>query len=496
MSKVYAGAVDPPTYSIIFSAESVRADLIYPDSMTALLLGRQLVTQAPTYSSTLRLLPAASLLALVIVCIPVLSKAQSTQAIKEVTATQLIDRLVDVNDDGLDMAAHYESIGKTHALDSAEYATRWRNAIGKPLEAINELVRRGVASLPELIHHLSDTRKSRIIANGPMGTEFYAELDSNPHVEGSLPKDVDVWGQGVDRSNQIFGDTRNRDYAVCVGDICFTLIGRIVNRWYEAVRGVPEGVTIINSPILWPPLAKAVESRWSHLTVEKHRKLLISDIAHPDRDDRDMLGLFTLNRYYPDAVPQAVRERLILPMYDFRVVAGFADEKLYLAPDLATGQHMIDDFVKSRGTAYLDGLLKQLWKDKELKAGGVDDDGKTVNISPLALLAPLVGHIDPKNPPLIDSNEINETGEFVQHLSNLKSPAVDAVVFDEFKRASGRRSDLWGEEDWIAAACVRELMHKGHDTELKAFCVRRGKECTAESFGPVETHDLLALFGP
>jgi hypothetical protein len=54
-------------------------------------------------------------------------------------------------------------------------------------------------------------------------------------------------------------------YTVKVGDVCYVLIGQIVNRQLVAVRYQPTAGLIVNSPIEVPPLAEKVKNDWGAL---------------------------------------------------------------------------------------------------------------------------------------------------------------------------------------------------------------------------------------
>ncbi len=53
------------------------------------------------------------------------------------------------------------------------------------------------------------------------------------------------------------------DYTLKVGDVCFAIIGQIIERRYLAVRYQPSAIVIINSPVEDTTLAKAVRDIWS-----------------------------------------------------------------------------------------------------------------------------------------------------------------------------------------------------------------------------------------
>jgi hypothetical protein len=59
-------------------------------------------------------------------------------------------------------------------------------------------------------------------------------------------------------------------YTVTVGDVCFVIIGQIVNRPYEATRYQMTGCVVLNSPTHDPALAKEVRDLWSAANPTQH----------------------------------------------------------------------------------------------------------------------------------------------------------------------------------------------------------------------------------
>ncbi len=86
-------------------------------------------------------------------------------------------------------------------------------------------------------------------------------------------------------------------YVVKVGDICYALIGQIVNRNLLAVRYQPTGGLVVNSPIERPILAAEVRKDWSNVTVGEHETSLLADIRSSE-DRYRVRGAFARLRYY------------------------------------------------------------------------------------------------------------------------------------------------------------------------------------------------------
>src|SRR5258708_5905237 len=91
--------------------------------------------------------------------------------------------------------------------------------------------------------------------------------------------------------------TRSFDgrYTVKVGDVCYVLIGQIVNRALIAVRYQPSAILIVNSPIETPMLTAKVKQDWGRIG---HDGLLASLLA--DARDGNTSALQRLRFYYPE----------------------------------------------------------------------------------------------------------------------------------------------------------------------------------------------------
>jgi hypothetical protein len=146
---------------------------------------------------------------------------------------------------------------------------------------MSELVRRGPLALRELIEHLDDRRPTKLeVGNKPPGTQvgvdafmfmyFSDEYDPRmPHwfdlqesKKGPRPMEKDFHGR----------------YTVKVGDICYVLIGQIVNRHLFAVRYQPSAGLVVNSPIEAPVLAEKVEGDWGNADAAMLKASLLTDV--------------------------------------------------------------------------------------------------------------------------------------------------------------------------------------------------------------------------
>jgi hypothetical protein len=147
--------------------------------------------------------------------------------------------------------------------------------------AAGNLVRDGAASLPALLRHLDDKRPTKLVIgrdvrlepNAASGQVFAEEYDARRH----------AWSSPACVADQDCGARRpfERPYTVKVGDVCFVLIGQIVNRQLSAVRYQPPGLVLVNSPIETPALAARARADWAGVDGEALKASLLADI-HAD----------------------------------------------------------------------------------------------------------------------------------------------------------------------------------------------------------------------
>lgn len=152
--------------------------------------------------------------------------------------------------------------------------------------AMRELVCRSVRAIPTLLNHLDDTRATKLKVKAFAGVASH-DAEYLPRGLGKWPQGVRAFGFGeIDRSVD--------EYTVKVGDVCFVLVGQVVNRQLRAVRYQPTGCVVINSPVATPALARAARDDWTNLTIEEHRRLLYQEAKGGCED-----ALVRLRFYYP-----------------------------------------------------------------------------------------------------------------------------------------------------------------------------------------------------
>jgi hypothetical protein len=209
------------------------------------------------------------------------------------SAAELIDDLtqIDSQSPGINSAAIYEGFLAENSLGPFKGGVL---GIAPPKipPQMSELVRRGPLALPELIKHLDDTRPTKLeVGNKPSGRQvgvdtfmfMYFSDEDDPRVPHSFSEED--WKSGPQPMAKAFEGR----YTVKVGDVCYVLIGQIVNRRLLAVRCQPSAGLVVNSPIEAPVLVEKVRNDWGNADAEILRRSLLEDVHatnHPRRISR------------------------------------------------------------------------------------------------------------------------------------------------------------------------------------------------------------------
>lgn len=218
--------------------------------------------------------------------------ASAQDDLKDVPTASLIDQLTQINKPvvGIAGGGMYDAF---IADNSAPYMLS--EVLGAPepdaLPAMRELVRRGVGALPDLLNHLSDDRPTQLTVGG--NDAFAAELfqtEFEPRVSHDRGK---MQWHGASKEF-------NGPYLVRVGDVCYALVGQIVNRHLTAVRYQPSAIIIVNSPIQMPELAQKTEADWQGVTADQLRTSLTDDFHDAPNFFLADDALRRLRFYFPD----------------------------------------------------------------------------------------------------------------------------------------------------------------------------------------------------
>ncbi len=191
---------------------------------------------------------------------------------------QLIDRLTRIDCHGPGLYNYWPYDDFWAVLGDAWHAGAPPPGSGPPdciPDAMRELVRLGPKALPALVKHISDARPTRIKVGSKLdpkvmyvGDQLFAgEYDPRVRAYREPCKDEACTARSFDDP-----------YTVKVGDVCFVLIGQIVNRELVAARYQMTGYLIVNSPVETPWLATKVRADWTGMSAGGLRASLLADL--------------------------------------------------------------------------------------------------------------------------------------------------------------------------------------------------------------------------
>lgn len=348
---------------------------------------------------------------------------------------QLIDQLVVASDYGVG----FHPTAWTSGFIAVEGEPRFEGGIlGSTRPSVNpamrELVKRGVAALPDLIAHLSDERETRlsISKHGFMGATWHSdEYDPRFRDEERAPKGLNTRKE----------DLLNKPYALRVGDLCYVAVGQIVNRRLNAVRYQPSGCYVINSPVATPGLAEAVKREWAGLTAHDHERSLVSDAQSPFWAGPPP-ALERLAFYYPESAEKVANSLLSRHLYSNDVVWNFIQRELVTGATEDDWRKSVQQFGDRNGqnvSASIPYWLHWIYWETSLERN--EEFLRDQKIAG-QILDKLFPEFDPDNPEVFDAAEIDDQVTIVSAIRHLKSDRIDDAIHRLFVSAAQMRSEL------------------------------------------------------
>jgi hypothetical protein len=220
---------------------------------------------------------------------------------------ELIDdlALIDSQAPGVNSAAIYGGFIGDDSPGQFQVGVLGLSPPGVPPQ-MRELVRRGISALPALIAHLDDARPTKLAVGNDeqtgdpkqqrivgvnffMFTYFSNEYDSRVRTT-ARPSMSDYLMRGF-----------SGKYIVKVGDVCYALIGQIVNRQLLPVRYQPSAGLVVNSPIEAPALIEKVKKDWGDADAGALKASLLADVRATGDPYYYEPAFARLRFYYPSA---------------------------------------------------------------------------------------------------------------------------------------------------------------------------------------------------
>ncbi len=177
-------------------------------------------------------------------------------------------------------------------------------------ESLRRLVALGPKALPQLLNRLSDETPTRLVMRhgGGFGGQWYgrevalnlagkAEREAWTRLRESAPKD------------RFEEDVRT--HQITIGDVCFVIIGQIVNRGYQSARYQPTACRVINSPTHDPLIADIVRGIWtSEAPAQQLLDSLLIDLNTKDTIHLQCGAAMRLLYYFPDQTAELIAARI------------------------------------------------------------------------------------------------------------------------------------------------------------------------------------------
>ena len=399
-------------------------------------------------------------------------KRLDVDRVADYTVEELIDGLQDVESQGL--GTH--STAWADGFLASDEEPQFRGGVlgsAKPnvSPVMRELVRRGLSALPGLMDHLSDSRPTRLVINSQFGGMWH----SSEYESRYAGKEKQPLGVNKGREDELWID---REYRVRVGDLCYVVIGQIVNRRMNVVRYQPTACIVINSPVETPALADAVRKDWEGLSKEQHRESLVRDALHGSHYGVPA-ALVRLFFYYPeDAAPLATRF-LHRPFYDHWKVRLFIKGKLIEGQTPAEWKKAVAAFTAENGNAAAEVLPNYLHKFVIENTADRGEEFAAAREMIKKVLVALYPNFDPNQEDLF-INAVTEQDQIrlIEGLLSIQSDALDAGTTHVFRKIDLNRYDKADRiyADDLAIACMDRLIGKGLDDELRVYCEGRIEE--------------------
>ena len=193
---------------------------------------------------------------------------------------------------------------------------------------VKELAAIGFEALPDLINHLSDARPTGLTLKQPDfgGMWYAAEFDARAYDRAPVPQGT------YPAYTDLMSTSDISEHALTVGDICFIVIGQIVNRRYIVDRGQWTACNVINSPTTTPALAQAASEEWKGITLAQYQQSLIADAGSPSTGSEAGEALKRLCYYYPTLGEKTAVSILDRPLCESSIADNFITDDLIELP--------------------------------------------------------------------------------------------------------------------------------------------------------------------
>lgn len=340
---------------------------------------------------------------------------------------------------------------------------------------MRRLVQMGIGSLPALLDHLEDQRPTELDLRVRAGW-FSDEYDTRRRDPKRMPTGVNT---------NLKEDRGVSEYRLKVGDLCYVLVGQIVNRKLQAARYQPSACEVFNSPCRTKALAEAARQDWAGLTPRSHRESLISDLGSWSWE-RPTEAIKRLLFYYPSIGEKWALKMLCRQYYDFNEMWRFTGDELMTSDSAPQWKRLYGQAESRFGTDAAKLLPCFIYLSNWETP---DDHPKQAQDRASKVLKLLFPWFNPYERHLGNAVDLSGQRELVEALQGFSNSKIDAAVHAAFVRALKFRDthaessdDAAGRQvllDRFALACVRRPSCGRSDEIYRRYFERRIQDLEA-----------------
>lgn len=344
------------------------------------------------------------------------------------------------------------------------YAEFWgpghRDA-GTP-DSFRRIVEIGADAVPVLCEHLQDSRPTGLVFDGYMpagGAWFAQEYDWNDGWQQSPGDEFHYFGSPAIKFLEA-SDSKLFPHDFRIADLCYKLIGCIVNRRFFAARPQPSMCAVLNSPIYAPELARLTREDWGAITPQKLRESLVNDFLTPDLAGNERRGrrsgaYIRLAFYSPDDAVKLAKDFLLKPRVDGGPLYSVLDA-LKAAKDLNEKWGACRSKLSADETEV---LIKYLRHDAH-SVPGFPGDGAALRV-----LRALFPDEDPTREREYSAATNYEVRDLLRDLVFDEDPVLDSIVANVLKEAATQFPKDAYNQDMLAWGCVERLHRRARNDE-------------------------------
>ena len=344
----------------------------------------------------------------------------------KLTDGELIDLLVYKKDSGTALSQYSANLIAADKVNRPTGALK--PEVPQAYAVMAELIRRGGKALPELAKRVTDKKKTEFVFGG---------------------KDIDG----------------ERAYRLRVGDLCFEVIGKIVDQPLKAVSytGGRVSFRVVKSPLDTPELAKTVQKDWGRVTEEEHKAYLIERSSKFAR----WSAWHKVRFYYPESAEDIAVQLLRRPTFDKSKLRSFIKNDLVAEDNPDNWKIKIDNYLRENG----DHLSLQIPYWMHWTYGGTElaptESFLAEQKNAREILKKLYPDFEPSREARSEAAEINDHIVAVSSLGDVSSKKIDAQVFRMLRDAL--RTKVSEKEryklTWLTEACLKRLYGQNYHAD-------------------------------